>query len=341
MNNYIIIKPQNKGSFTERLGELYINVGDYLESENIHGRNIEYCKIFLSDIHNQHEEFVNSLLFKELLSRANFTIIEQPPLDGSKISLLIKTNSKKPKYIFQSIRLNEDEAKKKSTYEQTVLLFKKYIESIKGKDIDMPTNLIRTWIYVANIDKDYAKVVEARNDIFRENGLTADTHFIASTGIGGECETNNANVAIDFLTYPDIKENDKKYLEALEHLNPTKEYGVAFERGTRLTTNNSQIYFISGTASIDKKGDILYKGDVKRQTARLFENIGALLADGNATMNDIKYFIIYLRDISDYNTVEKLTSALFPKIPHIIVKAKVCRPGWLIETECIAQKVQY
>ena len=28
---------------------------------------------------------------------------------------------------------------------------------------------------------------------------------------------------------------DKKYLQALEHLNPAHEYGVAFERGTRLT----------------------------------------------------------------------------------------------------------
>ena len=49
----------------------------------------------------------------------------------------------------------------------------------------MERNLIRTWIYVTNIDVNYQGVVEARNDIFDKEGLTADTHYIASTGIGG------------------------------------------------------------------------------------------------------------------------------------------------------------
>lgn len=98
--------------------------------------------------------------------------------------------------------------------------------------------------------------------------------------------------------HPHIKEEDKKYLQALEHLNPAHEYGVAFERGTRLTLPThtlhpegsqqfKQQYFISGTASIDKHGDVVYEGDIVRQTGRLLENIGALLKDGDATMNDI------------------------------------------------------
>lgn len=152
-----------------------------------------------------------------------------------------------------------------------------------------------------------------------------------------------------FLTIPHINEENKKYLQALEHLNPTHEYGVAFERGTRVTIpvhsvnsdGNQQFkqqYFISGTASIDKQGDVVYEGDIVRQTGRLLENIGALLKDGDATMNDIQYFIIYLRDISDYHTVDRLMQQFYPQIPRIIVDAKVCRPGWLIEMECIAEK---
>lgn len=168
--------------------------------------------------------------------------------------------------------------------------------------------------------------------------LTADTHYIASTGIGGSSPVRHAVVAMDFLTIPAIQKEDQYYLQALDHLNPTHEYGVAFERGTRVTLPGKQQYFISGTASIDKHGDILYPGDIIRQTGRLLENIGALLKDGGATMNDIQYFIIYLRDISDYSTVEHLMSQFYPQIPHIIVEARVCRPGWLIEMECIAEK---
>ena len=53
-------------------------------------------------------------------------------------------------------------------------------------------NLVRTWIYVADIDVNYDGVVRARNDVFRRYGLTADTHYIASTGIGGYSQTRQS-----------------------------------------------------------------------------------------------------------------------------------------------------
>ncbi len=202
----------------------------------------------------------------------------------------------------------------------------------------MATHLVRTWIYVADIDINYEGVVKARNDIFRRYGLTADTHFIASTGIGGATQMRNAKVAIDFLTFPDIHEADKHYLKALEYLNPTHEYGVSFERGTRLVHQGLQTYFISGTASIDKHGHVIYLGDVERQTCRLLQNIEALLKDGDATMADMKYLVVYLRDISDYAVVDAYLSERFPTIPYIIVSGKVCRPEWLIEMEGIGEK---
>ena len=265
------------------------------------------------------------------------------------MSLLIKTTDDATPILFHSLRLTEEEAKGKDSYEQTHFLFNKYLKTIEGTDMTMERNLVRTWIYVTNIDVNYQGVVEARNDIFDKEGLTADTHYIASTGIGGATPVRHAAVAIDFLTIPHIKEEDKKYLQALDHLNPTHEYGVAFERGTRLTLPTHTLhpegsqqfkhqYFISGTASIDKHGDVVYEGDIVRQTGRLLENIGALLKDGDATMNDIQYFIIYLRDISDYHTVDRMMQQFYPQIPRIIVEAKVCRPGWLIEMECIAEK---
>ena len=349
MDKYIILSPEAKGSFNDRLNFLYLKLGNILDTEKLENRTLQYCKVFLSDSQNQIKEFEESLLYQEFLKGTNITIVEQTPLNGSKASLLIKTTDDTTPILFHSLRLTEEEAKGKNSYEQTRLLFNKYLKTIEGTDMTMERNLVRTWIYVTNIDVNYQGVVEARNDIFDKEGLTADTHYIASTGIGGATPVRHAAVAIDFLTVPNIKEEDKKYLQALEHLNPTHEYGVAFERGTRLTLPThtlhpegsqqfKQQYFISGTASINKHGDVVYEGDIVRQTGRLLENIGALLKDGDATMNDIRYFIIYLRDITDYHTVEILMNQFYPQIPHIIVEAKVCRPGWLIEMECIAEK---
>ena len=349
MDKYIILSPEAKGSFNDRLNFLYLKLRNILDTEKLENRTLQYCKVFLSDSQNQIKEFEDSLLYQEFLKGTKLTIVEQTPLNGSKASLLIKTTDDTTPILFHSLRLTEEEAKGKNSYEQTRLLFNKYLKTIEGTDMTMERNLVRTWIYVTNIDVNYQGVVEARNDIFDKEGLTADTHYIASTGIGGATPVRHAAVAIDFLTVPNIKEEDKKYLQALEHLNPTHEYGVAFERGTRLTLPThtlhpegsqqfKQQYFISGTASINKHGDVVYEGDIVRQTGRLLENIGALLKDGDATMNDIRYFIIYLRDITDYHTVEILMNQFYPQIPHIIVEAKVCRPGWLIEMECIAEK---
>ena len=349
MDKYIILSPEAKGSFNDRLNFLYLKLGNILDTEKLENRTLQYCKVFLSDSQNQIKEFEESLLYQEFLKGTNLTIVEQTPLNGSKASLLIKTTDDTTPILFHSLRLTEEEAKGKDSYEQTHFLFNKYLKTIEGTDMTMERNLVRTWIYVTNIDVNYQGVVEARNDVFDQEGLTADTHYIASTGIGGATPVRHAAVAIDFLTVPNIKEEDKKYLQALEHLNPTHEYGVAFERGTRLTLPThtlhpegsqqfKQQYFISGTASINKHGDVVYEGDIVRQTGRLLENIGALLKDGDATMNNIRYFIIYLRDITDYHTVEILMNQFYPQIPHIIVEAKVCRPGWLIEMECIAEK---
>ena len=352
MDKYNIITPEVMGTFNDRLNFLYLKLGNYLDIEKQEHRTLQYCKVFLSDSQNQIQDFQDSLLYQEYLKDIHLTIVEQTPLCGSKISILVKTTDDETPLLFHSLRLTEEEAKGKDSYEQTSLLFNKYLQIIADTDMTMERNLVRTWIYVTDIDVNYQGVVEARNDIFDKEGLTADTHYIASTGIGGATPVRHAAVAIDFLTVPNIKEEDKKYLQALEHLNPTHEYGVAFERGTRLTLpthtlhpegsqqfkqqcqQTKQQYFISGTASIDKHGDVVYEGDIVRQTGRLLENIGALLKDGDATMNDIQYFIIYLRDISDYHTVDRLMQQFYPQIPRIIVEAKVCRPGWLIEMEC-------
>jgi enamine deaminase RidA (YjgF/YER057c/UK114 family) len=337
MNKYNIISAPNEGSFDQRLETLGKTLVQYIELEKKENRQLSYCKIFLSDIQNQYQLLLNSCVYQHITSCAH-TIVEQPPLDGSKISILLKTSDETCHDIFDSLRLDDKEAIGKSSYLQTLILFDKYMKLAKKRNLDIRQHLIRTWIYVANIDVNYEGVVKARNDFFRQQGLTIDTHFIASTGIGGRSETRNACVAIDFLSVPNITLENQKFLKALEHLNPTHEYGVAFERGTQLKIGDKSRYFISGTASIDKHGDVLYLGDVKKQMERLLENIDALLKDGEACIKDTRYFIIYLRDISDKDVVETYMSEHYPGIPHIVLFAPVCRPQWLIEMECIAEK---
>lgn len=339
-NQYTLLRPTVQGAFSNLLADLNTQLTSYLANEQHAGRQLQYTKVFLSDAQNQQPELEASALYASHLSQHALSIVEQPPLDGTKISLLVKTSGGEPSFLFHSFRLSNDEARGTSSYLQTMSLFEHYLHAIDGLgDVTMLHNLLRTWIYVADIDVNYAGVVKARNDVFAMRGLTTDTHFVASTGIGGYSGTRHATVAMDFLTYPGISDDDVLYLSAPDHLNATSEYGVAFERGTRLSLPGGlQRFFISGTASIDHHGEVLHRGDVLRQADRLLENIGALLAKGGATLKDAKYFIVYLRDLSDYTAIASYMARRFPHTPHILVQAKVCRPEWLIEMECIAEK---
>lgn len=91
MDKYIILSPEAKGLFNDRLNFLYLKLGNFLDTEKLENRTLQYCKVFLSDAQNQIKELEESLLYQEFLKGANLTIVEQTPLNGSKVSLLIKT----------------------------------------------------------------------------------------------------------------------------------------------------------------------------------------------------------------------------------------------------------
>ena len=120
-------------------------------------------------------------------------------------------------------------------------------------------------------------------------------------------------------------------------MNPTVEYGVTFERGRELVFGDRRHLYVSGTASIDTQGQILHVGDVRRQAARAIDNIEALLKASNAVLSDMRHLIVYLRDIADAAVVEAvIAGSALVAVPRIIVRAPVCRPGWLVEMEGMA-----
>jgi len=308
-------------------------MGRFFGAEAAEGRNPVFVRFFLSDAQNQADALRAALdeHLGSLLPGLAVSLVEQPPLDGSRIAALVQTSSDRKEVLFHSLRLTEEEAAGRDSYAQSRLLFDKYLDIIRPLGLDLKTHCVRTWIYVRDIDSNYAGLVRARNDVFAEEGLSHDTHYIASTGIGGATEGRHTVVAIDFLTRPGIRESDKTYLKALSHLSPTHDYGVAFERGVRLSDGR---IFISGTASIDCRGNVLHEGDVIAQADRLLENVSELLREGGSSLDKIPYFLIYLRDISDFALVDKYMRGRFPNVPRIILEARVCRPAWLIEMEC-------
>ena len=197
---------------------------------------------------------------------------------------------------------------------------------------------IRTCFFVRDVDVNYAGVVKGRKEEFVRLGLTEKTHYLASTGIQGQIADSRSLVLLDAYAVDGLQAEQIRFLHAPEYLNPTYEYGVTFERGTAVEYGDRKHIFVSGTASIDNRGEVVYPGNIAGQTRRMLLNIEALLKEAGSSLADLAQMIVYLRDIADYPIVRDLMEQQFPDVPKVIVLAPVCRPGWLIETECIAIK---
>ena len=218
--------------------------------------------------------------------------------------------------------------------EQMSGIFQKLEQELQG--LCVASDTVRTWIFVRDVDVNYAGVVEGRKDYFNRIGLTADTHYIASTGIEGRAPDCRNLVEMDAYSIKGLLKGQTDYLYAPENLSPTALYGVTFERGTAITYGDRRHIFISGTASIDNKGKVLYAGDAGAQAGRMLDNIEALLAEAGAGLGDIGMAIVYLRDPADEPAARRIVQARCPSLNALYVLGPVCRPSWLVEMECIA-----
>ena len=221
-------------------------------------------------------------------------------------------------------------------YQQTRRVLEKQDAWLQSRDMNMADHVARTWWFVQNIDADYQELVGARRAFFDSHGLTADTHYIASTGIAGAHPDVAARVSLDAYAISGLRPEQVEFLCAPDHLCPTHDYGVTFERATALSYADRKHIFISGTASIDHFGRIVHPGDVIGQLDRILENIEALLARAGANLGDLASIIVYARDPADGGVIEAALREKAGMIPFILVHAPVCRPGWLIEIEGIA-----
>lgn len=304
-----------------------------------------FKRYFLSDAANQADD----VIMADVTDCAK-SIIQQAPLDGTKIALWvylmtnIQTSITKSglyevshgefRHLFNASAHN---LAANSEY-QMRLLFNEYIMQLAEEGCTLSENCIRTWLFVNDIDLNYGGVVRARNQVFFTQGLTVHTHFISSTGIGGRQQDPNVLTQMDNYAVAGIKQEQIHYLYAPTHLNRTSDYGVSFERGTYIDYADRRHVFISGTASINNKGEIMFPKDIEKQTQRMIENVEVLLKEADCSFDEVGEMVVYLRDIADHDLVRNVFDTQFPGKPYIIVHAPVCRSGWLIEMECMAVK---
>jgi len=323
---HLTVRPVGTADFKTQLQCISQAYRSALVLLGLRDETVRFRRLFCSDLPNQAAILKASEFAKD-------SWIGQPPMPPVKVALWAyhlsdPTAARGHHWTTGLIDTTGD-----TTYRQTRGVFEKYAAWLQARGMTLADNAIRTWLFVPNVDANYAGLVAARREVFAEYGLTAKTHFIASTGVEGRPAELSAQVTMDAYSIAGVRPEQIQHLAAFEHLCPTYQYGVTFERGTVVSYRDRKHIFISGTASIDRNGQIVHPGDVSRQLDRTLENFEALLQQTGATFRDVGVFIVYIRDPGDHALAWRRMRERFANVPIEVIVAPVCRPGWLIEVE--------
>lgn len=213
-------------------------------------------------------------------------------------------------------------------YAQTLDAFRSAEQLLRQHGLDFG-DVVRTWIHLRDIDRDYDALNRARRVFFHEQGIERRP---ASTGVQGSPYPDGHAVSLRLVA---MRPADASVIST-PTLNEAWSYGADFSRGLRLADANQVTLHISGTASIDEAGRTVHEGDVVAQAERMLHNIATLLAGQGAGFADLVSAITYLKHPSDAAAVRAVFARRkFEGFALSVVEAPLCRPDLLCETEAV------
>ena len=217
-------------------------------------------------------------------------------------------------------------------YEQTLAMFGVAEDLLRQAGMEF-SDVVRTWIHLREMDRDYADLNRARRAFFEARGIDPAP---ASTGIGGGPAPEHHDLCLGVYAVRAARPALRTVMTA-PTLNEAKLYGSDFVRGMRLVETNKIALHVSGTASIDEAGRTAHPRDFEAQVDRMLVNVAALLEGQGASFGDVVSAVTYLKRPSDAARLrEKLHEAGFEGFPNVLVAASICRPELLCEVEALA-----
>jgi 2-iminobutanoate/2-iminopropanoate deaminase len=102
-------------------------------------------------------------------------------------------------------------------------------------------------------------------------------------------------------------------------------------RGTR-------ILFLSGQIPLDPASGELVKGTIEEQTARVLENLGAVLAAAGAGFERVVKTTVFLVDLADFQKMNEIYARAFAQSPpaRSTVQVAALPRGARVEIEAVA-----
>ena len=219
-----------------------------------------------------------------------------------------------------------------TAYEQTLGMFALAEDLLRRAGMEF-SDVVRTWIHLREIDRDYGDLNRARRAFFAARGIDP---VPASTGIGGGPVSEAHDLCLSLYAVKAGRPAIRTVMTS-PTLNEAMQYGADFVRGMKVVETNKVALHVSGTASIDEDGRTAHPDDFEAQADRMLVNVAALLKKQGANFGDVVSAITYLKNPADAGRLrKKLQEAGFEGFPNALVVAPICRPDLLCETEALA-----
>ena len=194
-------------------------------------------------------------------------------------------------------------------------------------------DVVRTWIHLRDIDRDYDALNRARREFFQRRGVEP---MPASTGVQGAPfpDVHDFSIRVHALTSARPRAVTTM---STPTLNEAPSYGADFSRGLKVTEANKVTLHISGTASIDEAGRTIHEAAFEAQVERMLHNIDTLLARQGAGFAHLVSGVTYLKHPGDAAALRAIFHQRgFDSFPCALVEAPLCRPELLCEAEVVA-----
>jgi enamine deaminase RidA (YjgF/YER057c/UK114 family) len=219
-----------------------------------------------------------------------------------------------------------------SAYDQTISMFCR-ADGILAREGMNFQDVVRTWIYLRHMERDYAEFNRGRREFFRRRQITL---LPASTGISGSPLPEETDFALSLCA---IRAPQRLAASAMTTptLNEARTYGADFSRGLRVVEENRIALYISGTASVNEEGSTAHANDFAGQVNRMLLNVETLLSEQQASFRDVLSAVTYLTKPDDVSILRRiLRDRGLDDLPNAMVHAAVCRPDLLCEMEAVA-----
>jgi enamine deaminase RidA (YjgF/YER057c/UK114 family) len=109
-----------------------------------------------------------------------------------------------------------------------------------------------------------------------------------------------------------------------------------------VTVTGGKTIYVSGQVAVDERGEIVGKGDLRRQTEQAFRNVQLALEAAGATFHNVVKTNIYVVGLKPEHVPAirevraRFVSATHPPSSTLVGVAALVGADWLIEIEAVA-----